>query len=405
MSDNNSIISMPYSRCSALITAVSQLTLECKHLSNTATSAPPPPTPPPLVSAAQLAALGTTELLEAILAQLPLEDIYRAGRVCQFWRYCIGGDWRGASQQSTGSPTLQRLLFLLVPAEAPAPLRVQFQGLWTTPVEVNPLLRRVVHIYPGERYGDLAALAVLGPSDPAATKSGFPLWENLLDVEIPAVTTTTSKPTSSPLDSPSPPPTDEHSPDSDATPPRPPPPPPVLTDHTTRPLIDVSALSVEIPYQHRVLAVAPTGQAHWKGTYFSYPPTHELRIRRPDRAITIQYTSDKPLRLGDVLDALEDLRATYPAEWPAEECEVQDFEILLPLRGADGGAAPSLHGSGVWRALKTRLRCRIEGAVDLEAVLEPWQRSDAVGSPIGDLTEMSPEQVARELSRLRLHHH
>lgn len=85
--------------------------------------------------------------------------------------------------------------------------------------------------------------------------------------------------------------------------------------------------------------------------------------------------------MADLLDALEGLKFDFPeSEWPKEPTgqEVYDFEIFLPLYLENGEKAESSNGdTGVWRALKTRLRCRITES-DAEADQEYREFFDAV---------------------------
>lgn len=285
--------------------------------------------------------LETTELLETILCFLPLEDIARARRVCKQWSECI-----------ETSPVLKQLMHLA--PHGPKKLeRAEYNGLWTTPITLNPLLTRTV-ILPSNYFPEAAALAPVSPQEVAART---PLFENLLQAEVAPA---------SPL------PSSPREPSSR---------PNTLLDQDERPILD-GFLNLEGPPLPPGKTVKTTpGQNTWKHMLISSPPVPEFQLRQAKGKQALMLQTPGGARMADLLDALEGLKFDFPeSEWPKEPTgqEVYDFEIFLPLYLENGEKAESSNGdTGVWRALKTRLRCRITES-DAEADQEYREFFDAV---------------------------
>ncbi|RMZ16075.1 hypothetical protein D0860_01259 [Hortaea werneckii] len=130
------------------------------------------------------------------------------------------------------------------------------------------------------------------------------------------------------------------------------------------------------------------GQVKWKTLLLTQPPVTDITIRAPESQVAIHYWKNNDVSMGDLLDALEDLKNEWPDRWPdpvrrgengggREELE---FELALPLMGKDGEPAKRENGNAVWRALKTRLRCRIAEEV---TTVDPKMLSKS--PPLSDL--------------------
>lgn len=264
-------------------------------------------------------ALTLTETLEAILSFLPMEDIYRARRVCTIWGHCV-----------YNSPTLQQLLYFQTPRYQPD--RVHYNELWTTPCTLNPLLKRTILLPKEGCFTDRAALA---PIDPSTTTQKDSLYENLLQTDPPAEKSKA---------------------------------PPMLSGLDKRPTIDVAyktkiTLGPKIPESY---SNPKEGQVAWKGMLVSDTPIHSFKLRCVgETCLIIGRRYSGSLIMFDLLSALQDLKA-WSEGWPKNTApnKVYEFEILLPFQQENGEDAPSLvDGDGIWRALKTRIKCRI--GVDL----------------------------------------
>ncbi|KAI7366418.1 hypothetical protein KC328_g18489 [Hortaea werneckii] len=109
------------------------------------------------------------------------------------------------------------------------------------------------------------------------------------------------------------------------------------------------------------------GQVKWKTLLLTQPPVTDITIRAPESQVAIHYWKNSEVSMEDLLEALEDLRNEWPDRWPdpirrgenGRGGEEVEFELALPLMGKDGEPAKRENGNAVWRALKTRLRCRI----------------------------------------------
>ncbi|KAK5121438.1 hypothetical protein LTR85_005271 [Meristemomyces frigidus] len=245
------------------------------------------------------AVLETTELLENILACMGLEELGRARRVCKRW-------------------------------QAPSKRRMWSITAWTTPLTLNPLLARTI-ILPKKNYPELAALAPLGSLD---ITERAPLHESRLQAEPP----------SSPLA--------WLPPDS-----------PVM----------VYTLPVEGPPCRPVDEVDcdlwPLGQRAWKRMLISDPPVYDFQVRHVNGKLAAVAKTPQGAHMTDLLDALESLEFdSSGTRLPKKSSnragqDVHEFEILLPLYNDGSETVESPYGAvGVWRALKTRLKCQFEDA-------------------------------------------
>ncbi|KAI7015716.1 hypothetical protein KC355_g4249 [Hortaea werneckii] len=299
------------------------------------------------------------EILEHILCDLPIEDLATSRQVCRAWYHMV----------EESQMLLERHFVSGWKRNVPAP--VCHQELSTTPILVNPLMRRRVLLPSfarGKRqvpWGGFLSSSELEPfrervmvssdSKDSSTGSresepGYGFSENLLD-------TVQSKPEDA---------KEKASKDDRSEAPT-----IALVDADERPIRDgfkdepILAPRSGPPY---VPEHAPKqGQVKWKTLLLTQPPVTDITIRAPESQVAIHYWKNSEVSMGDLLEALEDLRNEWPDRWPdpirrgenGRGGEEVEFELALPLMGKDGEPARRENGNAVWRALKTRLRCRI----------------------------------------------
>jgi len=139
-------------------------------------------------------------------------------------------------------------------------------------------------------------------------------------------------------------------------------PPPTLTETNERPMhttfIPLQPFAAELPNQPNNL-----GQIAWKHVHLTSPPIHEFMIKPVGvlKMVHFPLKTDQPVLLWHVLMGVEICMMQWPEEVRSAVKESRlEFEVLLPLQRADGGNAEGVGGDGVWRALKTRVKCRVE---------------------------------------------
>ncbi|KAI7537354.1 hypothetical protein KC331_g10973 [Hortaea werneckii] len=299
------------------------------------------------------------EILEHILCDLPIEDLATSRQVCRTWYHMV----------EESQMLLERHFVSGWKRNVPAP--VCYQELSTTPILVNPLMRRRVLLPSfarGKRqvpWGGFLSSSELEPFRERAvvgsdikdgstgvreSEPGYGFRENLLD-------TVQSKSKDA---------KEKASKDDRSEAPI-----IALVDAEERPIRDgfkdepILAPRSGPPY---VPEHAPKqGQVKWKTLLLTQPPVTDITIRAPESQVAIHYWKNSEVSMGDLLEALEDLRNEWPDRWPDPiRCgengrggEEVEFELALPLMGKDGEPAKRENGNAVWRALKTRLRCRI----------------------------------------------
>ena len=309
-------------------------------------------------------AFGVTELLELMLLRLPIEDIFIVRRVCRQWSLCI-----------RDSRMIRERAFLCQ-WERGLPEKVQHDGLWTLPVLLNPLLERTILLpapmpASGKCFGNFAHAAVLLPRRSAEwddkeqlrIPGTFPaerenraatygIHENLLDI-APAQTPSGKAPEQSPSG-----PRSHRGSVAESTT------RPILVDASERPLHDI--FRDDVVLSPRIIDVsklppAQPGHQQWKSMLLAQPEISDITVRRPDSNVAMHYWKSEGLLLTDLLDALEDLRNEWPGKWPRGERaeEPVEFEISLPLLREGGELARNAHGNVIWRALRTRVKCRL----------------------------------------------
>ncbi|KAI7479088.1 hypothetical protein KC357_g4286 [Hortaea werneckii] len=306
------------------------------------------------------------EILEQILCNLPIEELATSRQVCRAWY-----DMVEESQM-----LLERHFVSGWKRNVPAPVR--YQELSTTPLLVNPLMRRRVLLPSfarGKRqvpWGSFLSSSELEPFREGALESsesrvdgstsvreavtrreadpGYGFRENLLD-------TVQSK--------------SEDAKGKAAKGDRSEAPTIALVDAAERPIRDgfkdEPILAPRSGPTYVPEHAPKRGQVKWKTLLLTQPPVTDITIRAPESQVAIHYWKNCDVSMGDLLDALEDLKNEWPDRWPdpirhsengggREELE---FELALPLMGKDGEPAKRANGNAVWRALKTRLKCRI----------------------------------------------
>lgn len=334
---------------------------------------PPPRTPiPPFPTTAE-DVFSITELLETILACLPLEDIFVARRVCRRWAQCIRSS-QLLMQRAFVRPWLRKL-----------PATTRYQGLCTTPLLLNPLLAKCIRPPPSARevsasYASFRRGAELlhtrfdsvtggihGDGGRSARSStSFGLQENLLST---ATALAPSEQTRDPSAR-----SDRLTRASSQ---------PILLDAEARPIHhDYTDEPIMLPHASQGLHCQTynPGQDAWKQLLLTQPPIQDIIVSTPGTQLAIRYSRSTPIVLSDVLDALEYLKNEWPERWPRarDEQEIVEFEVALPL--FRGGGVPAVHQNGntIFRALKTKVRCVFAGSriVDsgfVPASTVPWR--------------------------------
>ena len=277
-------------------------------------------------ASATRAVFNVVELREAIFAQLDLEQIHSARRVCRDWRDCIDN-----------SIKLKRCMFKLPIAHKPDPVRFNDDSIGTVttvPFVLNPIFKRIIYAPTSAfRYGLIENDAYVQPRNLLQRiENAQPLYENMLDIQ-------TQKRCNWSI---------------------------CGCNNIDMGGRRFKAIGQPEPFQHDFELAAgwqkEEKQSSWKDMYISQPPVKEIVVANPYNRDKMSDRIEDGFTVGDLLGLIEGLFLLASEDGlTALPTGRLDIEMLVPLGNADGtGPAKVRDGSATWwRALKTRLKLEV----------------------------------------------